>query len=278
MTNTALEATRTIEVCLSRDHSVFSWFTYFLDGGGLTHASVAFDEDSDHYYSFNFKGFKREYKTSLKRRPRDMKYYKILVTEEQYQELKRIITDMESRRGEYHYSKLGAAMCLLKIPGKLPGREDHMFCSEFVAKVLDESGCVHIKKAYGKVSPNMLGKEIEQSGKVTGISYDEVLEPVQDTVIDKGLEKLNQGKEYVVQFSMKNLENAKKGPSFVSPLVMKIGVKTADRCETIFRSAASLTLRSKEFAGNLPGMLAEKTGELVQKGSDKISGLFGRFG
>ena len=198
---------RTIVICLSRDRSPFSWFAYFTDGGGFTHASIAFDEDADHYYSFNFNGLKKEYRTSLKKRPREMKRYNISVTETQYRELKRIIESMESEKDRYHYSRLGVSLCLFKLPNPTSGTE-HLFCSQFVAKVLDKSGCVQMTKAYGDISPNTLEKELRDSQKVTDISDDSNLKPLADSAIDAALSKLEQGKDIVIRFSAQNMIRA----------------------------------------------------------------------
>lgn len=254
-------ATRTIVVCLSRDRSPFSWFAYFTDGGGLTHASIAFDEDSDHYYSFNFKGFKREYRTSLKRRPREMKRYKIAVTEEQYQELKKAITEMEEHKGRYGYARLGVSLCLFKIPN--PTGSKRFFCSQFVAKVLDESGCVHITRAYGNITPNMLGKELENSGKVTEITDDSTLRTFADIAVDRTVGGIERGKNIIVNFTSTQLLKARYQRRYVPPFLLRISIGTSDRCETVYRAAASIGRRTKRIVNFMPKGLAILTGDLI---------------
>ena len=56
---------RKIVVCLSRDRTPFAYVTWLADGGGLTHASLGLSEEAEFYYSFNFKGLKKEYREKL---------------------------------------------------------------------------------------------------------------------------------------------------------------------------------------------------------------------
>ena len=240
---------RTIEVCLSRDRSAFSWFTYFTDGGGLTHASIAFDEDDDYYYSFNMKGFRREYKTSLKKRPRKMKRYLIAVTEEQYRELKRIITEMESRKGDFSYARMGAVLCLLKIPSPTIGGQDRMFCSQFVAKVLDESGCVHMTRSYAKITPNGLEKQMSRSAHVSGIIYESDLEPIQNVAAELGYEKIDQAKNVLIEFSVKNYRNVMRQYRKIPTFVFKVGITSSDQVRRVVRTIVFVTKKSRYYIG-----------------------------
>ena len=259
---------RTIIVCLSRDRTPFSWFAYFTDGGGLTHASIAFDEDEEYYYSFNFKGFKREYRTSLKRRQREMKRYRISVTEEQYRALKRIITAMEAKKGSYRYAGVGVSLCLFKIPNNSEN-DERLFCSQFVAKVLDESGCVKMTKSVGNITPNMLGEQIENSGKLIDITDDSTMRPLGSKAIDSAVKRLEEGKDVVVDFSIRRLMNRPEDKRF-GKLLLRVGVGTADKCETVYRSVVTLSDKVKTLSDSLPALLAEQTGKLIAYASEQL--------
>ena len=56
-----MEAKKKVTVLLTRYYSTFSNFVYWISGRGYTHVSIALNDENDCYYSFNFKGFRREY-------------------------------------------------------------------------------------------------------------------------------------------------------------------------------------------------------------------------
>ena len=257
------ENTRTIEVVLSRDRSAFSWFTYFMDGGGLTHASIAFDEDADHYYSFNFRGFKREYKTSLMKRPREIKRYKLMVTEEQYQALKTIIEDMEKDKSRYSYAKADVSLCLFKLPRLSPDNEEAYFCSEFVARVLDQSGCLELPGDYRTYTPNDIANEIEKSGRVKEVIQDSSIESPVGKAIDKTIGAVEKGKNLVVEMVRDQIDSTMEEASGFTPFIVKVGVGTIDKFETIYHATASLAQRMKSQVNKLPGRVAKGTGGVV---------------
>ncbi len=264
---------RTIEVVLSRDTTSFSWLTYFLDGGGLTHASIAFDEDADHYYSFNLKGFKREYKTSLMKRPREIKRYKVAVTEEQYQALKKMIEDMESEKSRYAYAKGDVSFCILKLPNPNPDDEDKYFCSEFVARMLDESGSVKMSRSYRSYTPNDIGEELEKSGRVREVIRDSEMPSKAGKTIDAAVEGLEKGKNIVVRFARERMDDAMENADGLSPIVMTVGLGTIDKCETVYQAAATLADKVKSTVESIPEKIAHKTGGAIDRFSEKIGNV-----
>lgn len=268
---------RTIEVCLSRDGSAFSWLTYFLDGGGLTHAAIALDEDAEYYYSFNFKGFKREYKTSLKKRPRDMVRYKVEVTEEQYQSLKNILEQMESEKGRYQYAKLGVVMRLLRLPGPSPD-EEKLFCSQFVASILDEAGVIKTEELPGRITPNDLEFELGKSGKAKEVTVDTQLHSPAEKPLDAAVSGLEKGKDLVVEFTAGQIEKAENADNPLSNLIVRVGTGTIEKAETVYEAGATLARQAKKLSESLPEALAAKTGGLMQKASNAIDRILGKDG
>ena len=83
-----------IVVVLSRDLTFLSNVTYLADGGSYTHASLGLSEEAELYYSFNFKGLKKEYRTSLKKRPRDIRRFILEVPDEAGKKLEDIIMSL----------------------------------------------------------------------------------------------------------------------------------------------------------------------------------------
>lgn len=263
---------RIIEVALSRNMTPFSWLTYFLDGGGLTHASIAADADSDHYYSFNFKGFKRERKSSLMKYSREIKRYRIAVTEEQYQKLKRIIRDMETKKSTYAYAGGDVGFALLKLPFLRPNNEKTYFCSQFVAQVLDESGCVPLTKEYRTYTPNDIAEALEESGKVVEVIHDTKPDYGIGGAFNSVIGALEKGKNSVVKFASKQTDPAKK-ESAAGPLRNRIGTDVIDACENVYQSAATVTNKMKSTIESLPKDAAKTTGKMVDSMSDTVSKL-----
>lgn len=259
---------RSIEVLLSRDETVFSWMTYYMDGGGLTHASITLDADAEFYYSFNMKGFKREYKTSLKRRPRDMVRFKLSVTEEQYQSLKELIGEMEADRGKYKYDRVGVMMRLLKLPHS--GENDNLYyCSEFVAEMLDESGIIKMKELPGRMTPNDIGLVLGSSDKLESITVEPGLVSRPAEAVGSAADKLDKGKDILIDFTAGNLEKV-KGIPLVPPVLIRVGDSAIEKTETAFDAASGLARKIEGGIQELPENLADKTYGLLNKASEKL--------
>lgn len=255
------ERLHNIVVCLSRDHSPLSWITYFADGGGYTHASIALDEESEYYYSFNLKGFKKEYITSLKRKPRKMTRISVAVTEEQYRKMKEIISEMESKKGIYKYSGGGVTLRLMCVPSRKRGEKKQYFCSEFVAKVLDESGAVHIEQAPGNYTPNDIAQALENSGQIVAITDDTTMK----TIPDIAAEKAEKGIDVAFDFTTAQLGRLWNSGRLVPRCIVRIAVGPTGKLRTIYHSSISLIRTARDAANDLPEMLAKKTTQFLDE-------------
>lgn len=152
-----LNEKKVITVLFTRYHSIFANFIYWISGKGYTHASIALDERNEYYYSFNLRGFRREYPRKHKRRSRKSMGIKLEVSRESYDKMKRKIEEMEERKDKLHYSRLGVFLCLLHIPYKL---QNQYFCSQFVAETLEISDAISLKKNAALYLPNQLSLEL----------------------------------------------------------------------------------------------------------------------
>lgn len=122
---------KVITVLFTRYYSSVSNFIYLISGKGYTHVSLAFDEQNEYYYSFNVRGFRKEYPQKHKWRSGKSMGIKLEVPQEDFDKMERKIGEMERERDKFHYSRLGVLFCLLHIPCKLQNR---YFCSQFVAE------------------------------------------------------------------------------------------------------------------------------------------------
>ena len=59
---------RTIVVLFTSYKDAISDFVYYISGRSYTHASISIDENNDYFYSFNMKGFRREYPKRYKKK------------------------------------------------------------------------------------------------------------------------------------------------------------------------------------------------------------------
>lgn len=241
-----------IVVCLSRDLTLFSNITYLADGGGLTHASLGLSEDAEFYYSFNFKGLKKEYRTSMKKRPREMKRYIVSVPDEAAEKLKSMIAEMEQQKEKYHYAKLGVSLRLMHLPNQTED-DDKMFCSQFVTGILKESGCIDVKKNPADCTPNDLLSELEASGQIVRVEEESELTNPAEDAIEKTKDKLGEGYEKVSEVLEGSGVDKKLDPLYGN-MVVKLNV-----AEKATREA--------------PEKFAKLTGGLLKQGADKLMEL-----
>lgn len=155
-----------ITVLLTRYYSAFSNFIYFVGGRGYTHASIALDEENECYYSFNFMGFRREYPKKHKNRSGKSISFKLEVSLEDYKKMQEKIMEMEQKKEELHYSRMGVFFCLFQIPFR---KENYYFCSQFVAEMIAMSKEVALRKEPSLYFPNELIDELKRQSSLRGI-------------------------------------------------------------------------------------------------------------
>lgn len=128
----------------------------------LNHVSIAFDRELTEVYSFGRKdpanpfigGFVREqiYGSLIRssQRPTLCALYKITVTQDVYDRIRRRIRMIEQHKDEYRYNLIGLLGIVFRVRIE---RENAYFCSQFVASVLQYSGCDLFQKQSEWVTP-----------------------------------------------------------------------------------------------------------------------------
>lgn len=152
---------RKIYILLTRSGTWFSRLIHFATHDDYTHASIGLDGPSGPFYSFARKyrylalpaGLVEE-RIAVYRRSIPCCLYELTVSEESYLRLRRELDAMYARRETYHYSVLGAFACFFELPFQ---RQDHYFCSQFVAELLESCGAVELSKPPALVRPADLG-------------------------------------------------------------------------------------------------------------------------
>lgn len=156
-----MEDGKKIYVMLSQTGTYFSRLIKFYTGYNYNHTSIALDKDLKELYSFGrrtsyfpfFPGFVKEeidggiFKMYDKTTCR---VYELTVTEEEYNEVKKIIDGFNSEYDKYKYSFLGILAIMLHIPHE---RRYRFVCSQFVAHVLKEGKIVDFDKPVSLVKP-----------------------------------------------------------------------------------------------------------------------------
>lgn len=151
------EEMQTVSIFMTKYDDVLSNFIYLISGCGYTHVAVAFDKESQNFYTFNYKGFRREHPFKRKRRYGKSICYKIEVPKEQYIRLRDIIIYMENCQVEWKYSLFGVVLCILGIKHRI---RNSYFCSQFVAEILQRSGIMKWKKHSSLYLPNQMCREL----------------------------------------------------------------------------------------------------------------------
>ena len=199
MTN--ISSTREIDIRLTRDRSFLSYLIYFIGLGGLTHASIGLNRKDEFFYSFNTKGFRKEYLHPRKKRLLNTATYRIRVSEESYQILKDTLVQMYEKREEYGYSGFGVALCFSRLPFRIRFKNRY-FCSQFVAKTLTESGCVRIVKKPEHCFPKRIAKELSKSSQLVDVTYTTELVPIPKLLLSKiqtGTDMVRRGTQVVIR-------------------------------------------------------------------------------
>ncbi len=146
------------------DAKILRWYTGFP----YTHTSVGLEEDMDTFYTFVSKGYLVESITRYEKPNRPSfpcALYEIVVTEEVYEQVKKMVYEYKARKSILKYSTLGLVMCFLRIPFK---RKNHYFCSQFVAEVLHKCKVLKLKKQSTLYFPKDISKHKELKLIFTG--------------------------------------------------------------------------------------------------------------
>ena len=163
---------RTIVVLFTCYKDMVSDFIYYISGRSYTHASVSLEEDSDYYYSFNMKGFRRECPRRYKKKMRaQSKAIYLEISEKSWQQVSDRLTEMKAASEGYRYSSLGVLTCLMHIAWQ---RKKHYFCSQFVSELLGLTDEIKLKKNPSLYLPCQLASELSELSCVKQIKWQPV--------------------------------------------------------------------------------------------------------
>ena len=140
-----------VYIVLTQTGTILSKILKAVTGAKYNHSSISLEEDLSCMYSFGRKyprnpfigGFVKESLTSgtfQRFSSTDALIFKVEVSTEQYDGIKRYLTEMYQRKCEYHYNYCGL---LFAAWGKIFHRERYFYCSEFIKDILMRFGIVN---------------------------------------------------------------------------------------------------------------------------------------
>ena len=150
-----------VYILLTRTDTLFARMLHGISGSRYTHASLALDRDLEHLYSFARRyepfmlpgGFIREdIHAGVFGRcgGADSLLLELPVSERAYAFIRLQLTWMERAGGRWHYDVLGLVLAGLGIPHDRRGK---CFCSQFVARVLEEAGALTLPRHPSLIRP-----------------------------------------------------------------------------------------------------------------------------
>lgn len=160
-----------ISVLFTRYYSTFSNFIYWISGRGYTHASIALDDVNEYFYSFNFRGFAKEYPKKHRQRSSKSVCYQLEISDESFEKMKKKLEDLKRKEQQLGYCRIGVILCLLHVSFKF---ENRYFCSQFVAEMLKLTDSVLLNKDPTLYLPNQLALELGRQVSIKEIVYNGV--------------------------------------------------------------------------------------------------------
>lgn len=154
--------TKEVYILLTYTGTLFSKGIKLYTKNKYTHVSLSLDHNLESVYSFGRKypfnpligGFVKEdmKKGTYSWYPfTDCVVYRLKVTNEQYENIKEIIKQFESSSEKYKYNLLGFVGVVFNVPIET---KYHYFCSQFVAKVMEDSNINLFNKHNSLVRPS----------------------------------------------------------------------------------------------------------------------------
>lgn len=151
---------RTVTIMCSRYHKWGMRLFRAITGERYNHVSFSLDDGCEIFYSFNLKGFavEKPRKHYPATRVPGSAYVRIEVPDEVWGRLHDEVERFRDHADEYAYTRLGFLLCLLHLPRAFPNR---LFCSQFVASVLERAGVVRLRKPPEAYLPQQLMSQVD---------------------------------------------------------------------------------------------------------------------
>ena len=167
-----MENNYTLSVLFVNYEDFWSKVVYYVLGRGYSHASIGVDNDEEIYWSFNFKGFRREKPRKHEAIVSKSVCYKLSVSKEEYDKVVEMIEEFQSRRFEWKYNLMGLLLSRIHIKRQ---KKDHYFCSEFVVEMLQRAKIAQFQKNAAHYLPNRLEQELQTLKNVQQVIFNPII-------------------------------------------------------------------------------------------------------
>ena len=161
----------TVSVLFVNYEDFWSKVVYYVLGRGYSHAAISVDDTDETYYSFNFKGFRREKPRKHEDIVSKSICYKLSVSKQEYDKIAQMIEEFQSKRFEWRYNLVGLLLSRIHISHT---RQKHYYCSEFVAEMLEKAQVYNFKKSAAHYLPNRLERELRKFCNLEKIIYNPI--------------------------------------------------------------------------------------------------------
>lgn len=155
------ETDQTISVLFTRNYGFISEVIYWISGRQYTHAALGLGEQTEEFFSFDFRGFRREHPShrKLQDHQKESLCYQFKVSTEEYQRVEQVIQECLSMQSDLRYNLLGMIFCVCRIYMPIKTGKVY-FCSEFVSEQLKELQSFKLKKQANMYLPTNLSKAL----------------------------------------------------------------------------------------------------------------------
>lgn len=167
-----MERKYTISVLFVNYEDFWSKVVYYVLGKGYSHVAISVDDEGEIFYSFNFKGFRRERPRKHVNIVSKSVCYKLNVSKEEYDKVVEMINEFQEKRFEWRYNLCGLLLSRIYISRR---KQMHYFCSEFVVEMLQRAKVAHFKKSAAHYLPNRLEREVQQLRNLERVIWNPIL-------------------------------------------------------------------------------------------------------
>lgn len=151
-----------IYIMLTQTNTVFSKMIKLYTKAPYNHVSIGLDKNLNYLYSFGRRKLTKPWNAGLVKeniiggvysafKETECEVYKIDVTFKQFYEVSKHITSFLEEYEKYRYNFIGLIPMMLDLPYN---RKYHFACSQFVSKILKESGVMNFEKDTSLVTPD----------------------------------------------------------------------------------------------------------------------------
>lgn len=152
---------KTVYLLLTRSGTLLARVIHALTGDDFTHASLGVDPSLGEFYSFARLHARVPLPAGFVRETTGGGYfgrhgsmacalYAMDVPDEAFARIGRRLEEMRAADRAYRYSVMGLLLCRLALPLE---RKRRMFCSQFVARLLEQSGAMALPKPPSLMRP-----------------------------------------------------------------------------------------------------------------------------